>query len=178
MPGNLTKLSNTPVFTGYLPAAERTDGLNQTGSWFQNDPATSTGPYKTNLVEAIPAAVRVVLSGSPALQQFAPGVYRATLSLSGQNGQPMTLQLTASTSDAFNNPSSAVLPNQQRFTFLSHNARIATVNSTGLVTPSGRIGEVDIECQYPRSVNLQADGLVPTVGTESVYAIVSVKILP
>src|SRR5215469_13514786 len=98
--GNLTKLSNTPVFTGYLPNGEQSDGQHQVGAWFQNDPATSTGPYKTNLVEAIPAAVRVVLVGNPALQQFAPGVYRATLSLSGQNGLPTTLLLTASTSDA------------------------------------------------------------------------------
>jgi hypothetical protein len=136
------------------------------------------GPYTTNIVEAIPAAVRVVLSGSPALQQFAPGVYRATIYLSGQSGLQTTLQLTASTSDAFNNPSSAIPPNQQLFTFISRKARIATVSSIGLVSPSGRVGEVDIECQYSRAASLNGNGSAATVTTEAVYATVSVRIIP
>jgi len=138
--GNLTKLSNTPVFTGYLPSGEQSDGQHQVGAWFQNDPATSTGPYKTNLVEAIPAAVRVAVAGNPPLTTVGANQYSISLSL----GAGQTCTLTPSTTDGYNNATAPVAPlTTQSFTYLSRNLRVVTISAAGVITPVHR-GETEI----------------------------------
>jgi hypothetical protein len=171
--GNLTKLSNTLQFTGYLPEAEQTDGMNQVGAWFQQDVKIAIGPFKTNLVEALPAAVRVRLSGNPSLTVLAPGQYFVQLSL----GAVQQCTITPSTTDAFGNSTSPTAPlTAPGYSFVSRNTRIATISPAGVITPVRR-GECEVLVRCGRFVNTAADGSQPNT-TEGCDASVQVRIVP
>lgn len=178
MPNNYStgKPSDTPTFTGAPPSLQATNGTQQTGGW--TDPnSTSYGvPIAMESLEALPANVRVQLSGSGISKcaNSQTNQYVTFLSLSG-NGYPKTLQLIPNGADCNNNPTSAVSPNVFAWSFTSRNVAVAVVSPTGLVTAEGR-GECEISVTSSRAVNASFAGSAPS-GTAGVSASLRVIVL-
>ncbi len=117
--------------------------------------------------EAVGAASRVTVSGS-GVTKVGPGQYAVSLSLS----QGQTIQLTPGTTDAQNNVTSAI----GTFRYKTRNRLVATVSTSGLVTPISR-GGVCILIGYPsHQVNASFDGAAPS-GTEGIFAELQVTVL-
>ncbi len=162
------KPNDTSSFTS--PAPSSTDGGTlQTGGYADPDgQQTFPSSYPIEVYEALPANVRVQLSG---VTEIGPNQYAATLSLTGTS----TLQLVPNAADAQQNSTSAVAPNSFLWSFVSRNINVATVNSSGLVTAVGR-GQCEIAVRSFRQVNASFAGATPS-GTESVDATIQVTVV-
>jgi hypothetical protein len=159
------KPNATENYSGVLPPDPSDAGITQTGSWANNP----VSPFRNEILEALPACVRVQLTGS-GVTALGPNQYATTLSL----GE--TLQLTPTGADAQQNPTGAISPNVFAWTYISRNINVATVSSTGVVTAVGR-GECEILVISPRQVNSSFPGAMPS-GTEGVQAEIQVKVVP
>jgi hypothetical protein len=164
------KPNDTPTYSG-TPAPSPTDaGSEQTGGWANTLTSPPWWNHPNEVLEALPACVRVQLSGD-GIQETGPNQYQTTLSLSGSN----TIQLTPNGADAQQNPTSPVAPNAFMFTYKSRNINVATVDSSGLVTAVGR-GQCEIIVQSPRAVNASFVGATPS-GTEGVQCSLLVTVV-
>lgn len=165
---SIGKPNATPSYTGTPRPEPASAGQLQTAGWVDPAGISYGAPFSVETLEAVPANVRVQLSG---VLKTGPSQYAATLSLSGTN----TLQLVPNAADAQQNPTSAVAPNVFSWSFSSRNNSICTVNSSGLVTAVGR-GECEITVRSFRQVNASFAGGTPS-GTEGVDASVNVTVL-
>lgn len=162
------KLSDTFSFEGFL-SQTGSSGTQQTGGWI------STG---NSVLEAVPAAVRVQLqTGGVVIQTGSAQQYAATLSLSQGQTPPVaqTLQLVPNMANSLNQAVSAVAPNVFSYTYTGRNNLVASVSSTGLVTPLER-GGVCIMIGSPRAVNESFAGATPS-GTEATYAEIQIMVV-
>ena len=164
--------SATPNFTGYDPLARAfcaTEASLQVGAWQGPTPSGWTKPF--SVLEALPAATRLVISGTGVKQAGAPGQYTLQISLSQQSSG---VQLSAATTGATNNQSngSPVAP----FTWVTNpiSSKIATVPSSGLLVPKSK-GYVDVIVTYPKAVSASAPGM--PLGTDVIYATLSVTVV-
>ena len=148
--------ASTPSYTG-IPAPDPTDaGTKQCGSW------ANAGGWG-DVLEAVPAQLKVSVSGSGVVQVGAPNQFRCQASLT--NG---TVQLTGHVNTATNVNTD---PPVGTFVWVSRNSKVATVNQSGLVTLVGR-GQVEIQCRYSRAANLPYAGAAPSpTESTSVYAL-------
>ena len=162
------KPSNTSTFTSPAPSPADA-GTLQTGGWANNLTSPPWWNVANEVLEALPANVRVQLSG---ITKIGPNQYSTTLSLSGTN----TLQLVPNAADAKQNSTTAVTPNSFTWAYTSRNIHVATVNSSGLVTAVGR-GECEISVRSFRQVNASFTNATPS-GTEGVDATIQVTVLP
>jgi hypothetical protein len=142
------KPSNTSAFSGFFRGGQPVTaaGAQQAGGW------NSVGGQlaSVTVLQALPSAGRIRISG-PGVSTLVDGVqYKGSASLASR-----TLQLTAATLDSQNGQANASPVGN--FVWVSRNANVATVNSDGLVSMTGR-GEVEISCRYPRQVNSAFDG--------------------
>jgi hypothetical protein len=167
------KESDTTNYTDISSPTPSDAGTLQCGGWANNLASPPWWDFPNEVLEGLPAQVRVQISGS-GVAQIGPNQYRVTLSLSGTS----TVQLTPTPADAQQNPTTAVLPqtiSNSSFGYVSRNINVATVSSTGLVTAVGR-GEVEITIRGFRNVNESFLNATPS-GTESVDATLDVVVL-
>jgi Bacterial Ig-like domain (group 2) len=136
------KPSDTANYSG-LPSPQPTDmGREQCGAWADvNQPPFGVG---VSVLEGLPAAVKVSLSGNGIRQVGAPNQFACQISI-----KQGTLQLTGHVSTAQNVNTDPAITS---YTWYSRQQFVATVNASGLVTPVGR-GSTTIECRYSRAVN-------------------------
>jgi hypothetical protein len=168
----------TPASTATLTTVIGPDGgvneagIESVGSWNSNSPSVNAVAE----LENIPAPIIPSLpSGSnPEVIQVSPNSYKAILSLS----EVQTLQLTPSFNNAQSAPVVAVSPNVFEFVYTSRNVKVATISSTGLITPVGR-GEVEILIGSARAANLPFAGAAAPAGQTGceVYSSINVTVV-
>jgi hypothetical protein len=168
MPSSTSTLTTPISPDGGTTAA----GIESNGSWNPNYPSLNSVAE----LEQIPAPIMPSLPSATntTVTKVSPNSYKATLSLGGAQ----TLQLEPSFNNCQSAPVTAVAPNVFEFVYTSRNTHVATVDSTGLVTPVGR-GEVCILIGSARAANLpfaEASAPAGQVGCE-VYAELNVTIL-
>jgi len=160
------KPNDTPNYSG-TPAPSPTDaGTLQTGGWANNLTSPPWWNYANEVLQGLPANVRVQLSG---VTQIGPNQYTVSVRL----GE--TLALTPNGADAHQNPTSPVAPNVFAWTFTSRNSHVCTVSPDGLVTAVGR-GQCEIVVTSPRNVNEPFANATPS-GTEGVTASLLVTVV-
>ena len=167
-PNGSPKPSDTSTFTG-IENPVQTSGQYQAGGWDAvgnppNPPYAGTPSF--SVLEAVPAQVKVSISGSGVVRVGAPNQFKLQLSLNAG-----TVQLTGHVTTATNaNTDPALAP----FVWISRQRFVATVDSSGLVTLNGK-GSTTLECRYPRAANLPFTNATPS-GSEYAYATIDLVI--
>jgi hypothetical protein len=151
--------ASTPALTTLLGPDQGINaaGVSSVAGWSVNFPSVNS-PVA---LESVPAPIIPSLPAStnPTISQVSPNAYAATLSL----GIVQALQLVPSFNDAHGTPVTAVAPNVFGFIYTSRNVKVATVSSTGLVTPVAR-GEACVLIGSARAANLPFAGASAPAG--------------
>jgi hypothetical protein len=139
-PNGAVKPSDTATFSEICNPAQGSgvdQGRYQTGGWDTNNPK-----YSLEVLEGLPAASFVTVSGDSRLKQVGTKQqYALTISLSGDaSGYVLTPGLTDAQGDV-------VTPVGNYFTYYSEQKFVCTV-ANGKITPTGR-GSCTVEVRWP-----------------------------
>jgi hypothetical protein len=158
-----------PYGTGVDNPSPSDSGTLSCGGWV----AAPVPPFTTSqeMLDGVPAPVCVQLGGTAgATRVGSPQQYSVTISLTGA-----PLQIVANMADAQNHPVIAVAPQVFAYRYISRQRFVATVDSNGIITPTGR-GQCEVEIISSRDCNASFTGATPS-GTEGVRASLLVTVV-